>query len=48
MTVNIDHIFIKIDEEVARLEDDGYPFNVIIQVMQDYVDLSNDCVINRE
>ena len=48
MTVNIDHIFIKIAAEVARLEDDGYPFNVIIQVMQDYVDLSNDCVINRE
>ena len=48
MNYNTDHLFIKLDEEVARLEDDGYPFNVIVEVMQDYVDLSNDYITNRE
>lgn len=38
-------IFMAIDELVARLEDEGVPFNIIIDEMDSYVEIAHEYLL---
>lgn len=37
-----DDVFIRLDNFVASLEEEGIPLNLILDVMQDYIDLCDE------
>lgn len=41
----MDTLFIQLDQLVCRLEDEGHPFQNIVQVMRDYVELCEEFVL---
>ena len=44
-TKSLDHVFVRIDEAVASLEDEGYPLEFILDIMRDYLELSNEYLL---
>jgi hypothetical protein len=40
-----DAVFLRFDQLVSQLEDEGYPFAFIIEVMRDYVEIADDYLV---
>lgn len=41
----MDSLFLRLDQMICLLEDEGYPLQEIIQVMKDYVELCEEFVL---
>ena len=41
----LDHVFVQLDKAVSVLEDEGYPFEFILDVMRDYLELADDYLL---
>lgn len=39
---NVDHVFLSIDRAITALEDEGYPFEFICDVLNDYLELADE------
>ena len=44
-TEALDHVFLRVDEVVASLEDEGYPFEFILDVFRDYLELADEYLL---
>jgi hypothetical protein len=44
-TKSIDQVFVRLDAFVASLEDEGYAFDFILNVLRDYIELAEDYVL---
>jgi hypothetical protein len=40
-----DHVFVLLDAFVESLEDEGYAFDFIVDVLRDYIELADDYVL---
>ena len=45
MTDSIDALFVRLDQLVEQLEDEGIPYEVIVGVLRDYVELSDEYLL---
>jgi hypothetical protein len=45
MTDSIDTLFVRLDQLVEQLEDEGVPYEVIVGVLRDYVELSDEYLL---
>ena len=45
MSDSLDSLFFLVDEFVQRLEDEGHPYEVILQVLRDYVEISDEYML---
>jgi hypothetical protein len=45
MTDSIDALFVRLDQLVEQLEDEGVPYEVIVGVLRDYVELSDEYLL---
>lgn len=44
MSDSVDSLFLTIDQFVAQLEDEGWPYSTILDTLRDYVELSEEFV----
>jgi hypothetical protein len=45
MTDSVDSLFVRVDQLVEQLEDEGFPYEVIVGVLRDYVELSDEYLL---
>jgi hypothetical protein len=45
MTDSVDALFVRIDQLVEQFEDEGIPYEVIVGVLRDYVELSDEYLL---
>lgn len=45
MSDSVDALFVRLDQLVEQLEDEGFPYEVIVGVLRDYVELSDEYLL---
>lgn len=40
-----DEVFLRFDQLVSVLEDEGYPFAFLVDVMRDYIEIADDYLV---
>jgi len=44
-TTNVDYVFQRIDQAIAGLEEEGFPFEFVCEVLNDYLELADEYLL---